>query len=298
MQFIEPGETALEEAKVVYEDDVAFHPGKIQVKQETYMSAGNPFLLLKYTFRNMGAELVRDLYFGQLMKFSIGDFRNNMGAWEANNGLGFAYMYENENSSTPYVGMVMFDASGQSVNSSLTLNIGTNIRNNEAPFALAMRSDSIETATPVPGSYAMLPAIGPFSLVANDSIAPFWLAIVVGANFEVLRNAVQQAVQLSTVITHVDAGQSHTPEKFVLFQNYPNPFNPSTTIQFHLPKAEHVNAQLFNLQGQSVARLLDKAMPAGIHKVNFEASHLASGVYVFRIEAGAFRSAIKMLYLK
>jgi len=263
------------------------------------MSAGDPFLLLKYTFRNIGAELVRNLFFGQLMKFSIGDFRNNLGAWEANNGLGFAYMYENENSATPYVGMVMFDASGQSVNSSLTLNIDTDIRShNEALFASAMRSDSIETATPAPGSYAMLPAIGPFSLVANDSIAPFWLAIVVGDNLEDLRNAVQQAVLRSAVITYVDVRQSHTPEKFVLFQNYPNPFNPSTTIEFALPRKAEVTLQIFDLLGRVVITLVEDQLGAGSYKLTFEAEELPSGIYFYRFQALDFIKTRKFTLMK
>lgn len=89
------------------------------------------------------------------------------------------------------------------------------------------------------------------------------------------------------------------PTEFSLSQNYPNPFNPSTTISFALPKAANVKLSIYSITGELIADLIDNMMPAGSHNVKFEMSReLATGVYIYRINAGNFTSSKKMLLLK
>jgi hypothetical protein len=76
------------------------------------------------------------------------------------------------------------------------------------------------------------------------------------------------------------------PQSFALYQNYPNPFNPSTTIEFALPKSAFITLKVYNLLGEEVATLVAEKRVAGIHKINWDASGLASGVYLYRLEAG------------
>ncbi|MFH0988578.1 MAG: T9SS type A sorting domain-containing protein [bacterium] len=71
------------------------------------------------------------------------------------------------------------------------------------------------------------------------------------------------------------------PETFELFQNYPNPFNPSTTIAYQLSKEAHINLRIFNMLGQQVTTLVDAERLAGYFKETFDASHYASGAYVY-----------------
>ncbi len=88
------------------------------------------------------------------------------------------------------------------------------------------------------------------------------------------------------------------PDQFKLEQNYPNPFNPSTTIQFSIPSANLVTLKVFNILGQEVATVLNEEMNVGTYKVDFDASTLSSGVYVYSIQAGNFVSTKKMILLK
>jgi tetratricopeptide (TPR) repeat protein len=80
--------------------------------------------------------------------------------------------------------------------------------------------------------------------------------------------------------------------------NYPNPFNPTTTIQFALPEAGKFNLKIYNILGQEVVTLIDKEMNAGIHKVNFDASKLASGIYVYRLVGNNVNLSKKMILAK
>jgi len=85
---------------------------------------------------------------------------------------------------------------------------------------------------------------------------------------------------------------------FVLSQNYPNPFNPSTTFQFSITKSSHVVLEVFNVLGQPVAKLVDETLAAGSYKMNFNASALSSGVYLYRLKAGDFTQTLKMVLMK
>jgi hypothetical protein len=76
------------------------------------------------------------------------------------------------------------------------------------------------------------------------------------------------------------------PENPILFPNYPNPFNPTTTIAFNLPKTSEVSLKVFNLIGEEVATLLSASLLSGTHSAEWDASHLASGVYLYRLQAG------------
>ena len=88
------------------------------------------------------------------------------------------------------------------------------------------------------------------------------------------------------------------PRTFALEQNYPNPFNPSTTIQYQLAEEVKVRLEVYDLLGRKVATLLDNRIPAGYHEVSFDASSLASGVYIYRLVAGNFSKTRKMMVMK
>ncbi len=85
---------------------------------------------------------------------------------------------------------------------------------------------------------------------------------------------------------------------FRLEQNYPNPFNPSTTISYQLPEAEFVTVKIFDTIGNEVKTIVKENKPAGVHEVNFDASQLSSGIYLYRIDAGTFHQSKKMLLVK
>ena len=90
-----------------------------------------------------------------------------------------------------------------------------------------------------------------------------------------------------------------TPGDYYLDANYPNPFNPITHIGFGLPQSGRVRLEVFNLSGQRVALLVDKAMPAGRYDVAFDGSGLASGAYIYRLRVGnAFVQSRKLLLVK
>ena len=85
---------------------------------------------------------------------------------------------------------------------------------------------------------------------------------------------------------------------FRLHQNHPNPFNPTTTIRFDLPERAHARIVVYDAAGRRVMDLVDEELGPGVHRVTFDARHLASGVYFYRIQAGSFTDVKKLVLLK
>ncbi len=88
------------------------------------------------------------------------------------------------------------------------------------------------------------------------------------------------------------------PETFTLAQNFPNPFNAVTKIHFALPQAEHVTMKIYNAIGQELAVLIDGDRQAGWHEVTWDAGHLATGLYIYRLEAADQTFTQKALLVK
>ena len=101
------------------------------------------------------------------------------------------------------------------------------------------------------------------------------------------------------VITGInDPAQNSLPDRFVLYQNYPNPFNPTTNISFYLPTSDQVKIEIFNIRGQKVYTLNKGRLIAGFHEVMFNASELASGIYIYRLTTPVQTAMKKMVLLK
>ncbi|MFN3346167.1 MAG: T9SS type A sorting domain-containing protein, partial [Chloroherpetonaceae bacterium] len=96
-------------------------------------------------------------------------------------------------------------------------------------------------------------------------------------------------------VIEVNAG---VPTQFVLEQNYPNPFNPTTTITYSLPITSVVRLEIFDVLGKKVATLVSAKQEAGTYTHTLNASTLSSGVYFYRLQAGAFSQTKKMMLVK
>jgi hypothetical protein len=85
---------------------------------------------------------------------------------------------------------------------------------------------------------------------------------------------------------------------YSLEQNYPNPFNPGTEIKFTLAKTGNVSLKVYDMLGREAACLVNSELEAGSHTINFNAANLASGVYIYTLNAGNFSMTKKMMFLK
>jgi len=88
------------------------------------------------------------------------------------------------------------------------------------------------------------------------------------------------------------------PEDFILYQNYPNPFNPSTHIRYEIGSSQYVRLKLFDLLGKETATLVNEQQSAGKYEIEFKATDLASGIYLYELRAGSYTSVKKLILLK
>jgi parallel beta-helix repeat protein len=88
------------------------------------------------------------------------------------------------------------------------------------------------------------------------------------------------------------------PTEYYLYQNYPNPFNPVTTIKYDLPNTSDVSLIIYDILGRKVKELVNTKQQAGRYEIQFNASNLASGVYIYQLLAEKYLSSRKMILLK
>ncbi len=91
---------------------------------------------------------------------------------------------------------------------------------------------------------------------------------------------------------------NNLPDTFQLAQNYPNPFNPSTTISWQSPVSSHQTLKVYDMLGNEVVTLVNEYRNAGSYEVTFDASNLASGMYLYRLQAGDYVETKKMILIK
>lgn len=120
--------------------------------------------------------------------------------------------------------------------------------------------------------------------------------------FQVVANYIMSKQSITpnknSIVTDTKNESEYLPSEFKLEQNYPNPFNPSTVITYHLPEVGRVRLKIYNLLGEEITTLVNQQQAAGTYKVDWNATGLTSGVYLYRLEAKNFVQTKKMILAK
>ena len=105
-------------------------------------------------------------------------------------------------------------------------------------------------------------------------------------------------IRIAPEVIGVEEGLDVLPQDFTLYQNHPNPFNPMTTINYELPQSSEDLVTVYNVLGEEVSKLVSGEIEAGYHKVTWNASNMASGIYFYRIQEDFSAQTCKILYFK
>lgn len=153
--------------------------------------------------------------------------------------------------------------------------------------SLCLATNLSGTAAYIGGQFNSALTLGPTSMTIAAGVTDGWLG--------------KMAIPTATAVREI--AESPLPESYSLSQNYPNPFNPTTTIEFKVASASRVSVGIFNVLGQRVRTLIDEDLAAGAYATDWDGNDdsgrkLASGVYLYRLQAGEFSETRKMTLLK
>lgn len=137
----------------------------------------------------------------------------------------------------------------------------------------------------------------PFNVDRVGTVRPAG-AFDIGAFEQKIILAVEPTADLTKDVLNKSGNSNNLPDHFELGQNYPNPFNPSTSIRYALPTNMMVTLKVYNILGKEVATLVNEEKAAGYYEVNFNASNLASGTYIYQLQTGNNVDVKKMILMK
>ncbi len=275
-------------------DTVASNPYNVEIIQKSYSNGGDNFVFIRYGFINMNDTTLSDFYSGIFIDWDIDNYATNVGGYALDEHL----VYQTD-PGDPYYGVTAINGlDGGAVTTSFP-DDAMEGREDAFSFISNVSSDPVTSGADyrtfqgtslgdiAPGDTAWVT----FAIVAGDDL----LGIRENANaafakaMEIGWTDIQVAVKDKEVI----------PEAFYVDQNYPNPFNPSTTIKFGVPQEAQVDMRIYDILGQQVSVLINnEVMRPGVHTVQFNASRLASGTYIYRIKAGDKVFTKKMMLIK
>ena len=150
---------------------------------------------------------------------------------------------------------------------------------------------------PLPRSFFNATEMYGICLLISDGINKIQVIgqqLVVNSSSNYSFELIHKIIQVSTV----NKDELEIPTIYKLDQNYPNPFNPTTAIQFAIPFGGKVSLKVFDVVGREMANLIDTEMNAGQYKINFDATKLPSGMYIYRLVSNKINIAKKMMFVK
>jgi hypothetical protein len=156
----------------------------------------------------------------------------------------------------------------------------TRVVNNDQSFGSIAAGDMVTQQTPfyIDIDSTSYPGYLTMNVIIKSNGYPYW--------------------QQDNILVGIEAGQQNMPRQFVVYQNYPNPFNPSTNIEFSIPEAGYVTLKIYNILGEEISTLLSASLLSGSYKYIWDANNLASGIYLYRLEAGNYATTKKMILIR
>ena len=311
-----------------YDDSNMPHPMGVKVIQQTIADTNGAYMMIRLGVVNTTTSAITKVLVGSFFDFDMTATGADRGGFlkdttntiaGVNGGAAFKthILYEQPPTGGAFIGMVPLS---QTVFTAARIAISNaEIYPSGKPFSDAMKYEYLSQFRATK-TYAdsgantdlgMISSVGPFTLGASSAdTTNAAFAIVTGTTLtELITNArlaqkdyfaLGYGVRYATGVAKEDAT---TPTQFALSQNYPNPFNPSTTIRFTLPQQTQTSLVIYDMLGREVRSLVNNSMNAGAYTVVWDGRNnfgvqAATGVYVYRIQAGSFVDVKKMMLLK
>ncbi len=299
------GDVADEQGRTVFNDNNAGNSKLgIQTELNSFSFANVPndeFITLRYTLRNTSDSNYSNFYAGLYFDLDIsgGDYLGDTVSYDETNNFGYAFDKDG-NPDSVFVGFAL--VSSDKYGFYAVLNDGSDggikVDDQFTKFEKwKVISSGLSKENAGTGDISLAISTGPYSLPAGGRKD---IAFTIGAAYNltdlqtVMIQSRNKYADIPVGITFID----NLPSKFFLSQNYPNPFNPTTNINFSVPVSGKYLLNIYNILGQKVTTLINKNLSAGKYSVKFDASKLASGVYMYRLSSEKVNLSRKMVLIK
>ena len=285
----------------VFDDGGHSSPKGVRVVQESFAFADAPnddFVILRYTFQNTGATQIDDYYAGVFCDFDVGDSSNNIAGSDGTRRT----TYVNAGSSNPTFGITLLGSA--TVSNLYCLNNPDYVYPNgyvdNGVKARILKASVTNPTGSTADDWSAVTATGPYTLGAGGSFTVNFALVWGETQADMLANAeAALAIDVDGLVPVADG----VPAAPLLAQNTPNPFNPTTSIEFTLERASHVNLGVYNLKGQLVATLADRDYGEGAHRVTWSGMSdageaMPSGLYLYRVTTDERSQTRKMMLVR
>ncbi|NOS86068.1 MAG: T9SS type A sorting domain-containing protein, partial [Ignavibacteria bacterium] len=137
-----------------------------------------------------------------------------------------------------------------------------------------------------------------FGNFGNSNSGGNWILKLNNAGSTTAGTLLGWGLRINNSITGIQTVSNNVPSEFKLYQNYPNPFNPETNIKFDIPGDAEVKIAVYDMLGREVQVIANEFKIAGSYEMSFDASHLSSGTYFYKLTAGSLTDIKKMVLIK
>ena len=276
-----------------FNDNNATNPLNVLVNHRAFAwsSPGNrKFVILSYTIKNTGNDLLDGLYAGIFAGWNVMDHTLNKADFDAGHKMGYVWSTENNGK---YAGIKLL-SNTTSVNHYVIDNVpggngGINITDG---FSTQEKYISLSTnrthagINASPTDVISILSTGPFDVLPGDS-AIVAFALIAGGSLEDLHtSAIAAQSKYDDKILPLAIGSLKQLNQLLAKQAYPNPAHDEITWEFTLAEATLIELWIYNKLGQDVFQLLDKHLDKGKHSIKIDASNFENGIYFYRLHAG------------
>jgi subtilisin family serine protease len=291
-----PGSMSDIQGSTIFNDNVATSKLGVNVKLQSYSfisPTDKNYIILRYTITNTSGADISNLFAGLYFDWDMieGSGANDLTAYDNTGNFGYVHHQGLVPDTTIGIGLL----SGSNYRFYAITNSSFGYTDAEKWSAL---SSLLAPNSAGPADIANVTSSGPYTVPSNGTIDVAF-AIAADTNLANLRTSFANArSKYNTIVTSVNDNKNPLPLQFELSQNYPNPFNPSTLIKFAIPSGSHVILKIYDMLGREVRTLLNEEKAPGNYSVNFIAGNLPSGVYLYKLSAGNFTAAKKLILIK
>ncbi|MBN1480281.1 exo-alpha-sialidase [candidate division KSB1 bacterium] len=294
-----------------YEEEVG-----VRIAQTSYGWKNADYIILEYIAFNKYPKQLTNFYFGLWSDFDVSTF-DGIASPAVDDAVGFdhqrrlVYMYDVDNPDTAeedtgepdsegvlqtpgYIGTALIDSPTDDCYMSWWRNGQDPDNNSEAYIYLSAPLHAYPTTEP--DDYRILLSIGPMTIPPRDSVR-IVIGYVIGAGLSQLQANTDQMKAMARLIVDVKDRENFLDSCY-LAQNTPNPFNNSTTIRYVLPEPCFVSLDIYNIRGERITTLVNEKQARGDYRVQWQATNVASGVYLYRLQAGDYIEMKRLVVLR